>query len=108
VYATKLGDLKELLKGNTREADKGIWQKWCINIIDDFVKKIADNYDIDVITKSDKTTSWIFKDDRDYALKLEELSIKKAAEDKKTALEGGGGGTETTRMLLLRNKPWLI
>jgi hypothetical protein len=42
----------------------------------------------------------IFKDDRDYALKLEELSIKKAAEDKKTALEGGGGGTETTRMLL--------
>jgi hypothetical protein len=68
------------------------------------LRKIADNHDIDVITKSDKTTSYeIFKDDRDYALKYR--AFKAAASRQKTALAGGGGGTETTRMLLLRNKP---
>jgi hypothetical protein len=60
----------------------------CKYTTENFVKKIADNYDIDVVTKADKNNSYeIFKDDRDYALKLEELSIKGSSRHKKQHLK---------------------
>jgi hypothetical protein len=99
-----IADYKQALKEGTDKADKGVFDRSEMYgyYTKNFVKKIADNYDIDVVTKADKNNlPWdIYKSDRDYNLEVEKLSIAKLKADKDAKLLGGGGGTETTRMLL--------
>lgn len=94
-YAKQLAQYKEALSEGTNKVDKGIFDRSEMYKVytRNFVKTIADNYDIDVITKKDRDNLpyEMMKDERDYQLKL------KIAQDKEKADTISAGGTETTR-----------
>jgi len=101
-YAVKLEEVKSKLVDNNAKLGKGTFDRSEMYryYTNTFVKGIADNYDIDVVTKIDRDNLpfEIMKFETETMLKTEELKIKREKEAKDALAAGGGGGTETTRI----------